>query len=110
MGVLTKIRAFVVGKGTNDVADPAIGSGIDCSEFKTVLVDCKITGTTPTFDVTPLFGNSVAGVYFAGSKVTISANTRFKLDVDNCSDVYFKTDGSTGTTPVISIWVLFPGQ
>ena len=92
---------------SDDSGNPALGSGIDCSDYSHLLVEVVIGGTaSPQWDVTPLFGNSVGSVYQEGVKRTVASNERFVIAVDGSADVYFKVDGSSGTNPTITIYVM----
>lgn len=102
LGSMTRVRTAVA---ANDSATPeAAAAVLDCSDVRFIVVDCVVTGTTPSFTVTPLFWNAAGEQYVRGDAYTITANSRFALTADGCADVYFMVTGITGTgTPTITI-------
>ena len=91
----------------NDASNPVLGSGEDLRPYKSVMVEIVITGSDdPGYTITPLFGNTTSGEYHSGEPRNVTTNDRFLCEVDASDDFYVKITGQTGTTPVISIYIL----
>ena len=101
----THLRAV---NDADDAADPTIGTGIDLSSFKYVAVKCILGGTTPSYDLTPLYGDSITSVYGHGEKRTVASTGAdiFVIDALYSTDFYIKCDGKSGTNPTISIYLM----
>lgn len=96
---------------SNDSANPAIAGGANCFGYEEVVVEVALTGTTPQWNVTPLFLNASGDAYSEGETVVVSGvkTHRFYLRVDNNTDVNFRLDGQSGSSPVVSsLKVIFP--
>jgi hypothetical protein len=90
----------------DDAGAPATAQGaVDCTGSKSVLVDVKVGGTSPAWDVTPLFWNALAGAYVAGNTVSVTVNRRFSFEVDGVTDFYVQVGNSSGDSPTISVYV-----
>jgi hypothetical protein len=100
-GDMTLLRSAVA---SNDTA-PTIGTGINLSKYKKAKVDFTVTGTTPSWTVTPLFGNALAGVYVNGTAMTITSNSTYEISVYNEDDFNITCTGMSGTNPTISVYV-----
>jgi hypothetical protein len=102
------LKTFTQVSANQVIGDLTIGTGADCSDCQIAEVRITLGGTTPSWVVTPLFGDGTN--YFYGDPVQIdSANgTRqvFLLDVNGSADVNFLCNGSAGTSPTIQITVV----
>jgi hypothetical protein len=97
--------AGTVAETTANVTSPtAIGQGQSLAGFKKAQVEVTMTGTTPTFDVTPMIANAAAGAYVSLTKQSLSGAKihLFYIDVYGNADVNFLCDNQGGTTPVIT--------
>ena len=99
---LKTIRSSV---SSNDSGNPTIGTGMSFVGFK--YIECEITlgGTTPAWSVTPLLANAAGTTYMEGDTTALSGAKTFvyKLEVNGNSDVNFRVDTSSGTSPTITI-------
>jgi len=92
-GSMTTHRSAV---SSNDATNPALGSGVDCSEYRYALVDFDTAAGTQ-WTATPLYGNSTASAYMAGSATVVSGDSRLLVDTYGSSDVYIRlTNVSNG--------------
>ena len=90
---------------SDDSDVPAIGSGQDLTGFQAVLVDIVLGGTNPEWDITPCFGDSTINAYTKGTKRHVAENSHFKVEVNGCTDFYVLCDGSSGTSPTITVYL-----
>ena len=89
-----------------DASNPVLGSGVDCTGHKYAIVD--FDGNKGTFwTVTPIYGNSTANAYMAGSSTVASGDCRLLVDTFGSNDVYMRldavTNGGSGTTTTIYV-------
>lgn len=92
---------------SDDASNPATAQGkFNPSEYgvESMAIDCVLGGTTPSWRVTPLFWHTTAAAYVEGVPMVINTNFRFLSRADGCTDVYFRVDESSGTSPTITIY------
>lgn len=102
-GTMTTHRSAV---STVDTVNPALASGVNCSGYRSAKVDIdSVKGTQWT--VTPLYGNSTANAYMAGSSTVVSGDAAILVDVYGSTDVYMRldsyTDGGSGHTVTVYV-------
>ncbi len=100
VGDLKTIRSSV---STDDLSTPSLGTGQSFTGFKYVNVEITLGGTSPTWNITPLIAKLDGTGYKPGITRVISTDEPLSLQVDSSSDVNFRVDGSTGTSPTITI-------
>jgi hypothetical protein len=89
---------FTYGSGDEDKTD--------LREYRTVLVLVDVGGTSPSWDLTPEFGDSTVGKYFAGNTSTVTEDSSFVLDVNFADEFIIRCDGKSGTSPTIDIYII----
>lgn len=104
MAQWVKVRNAVA---ANDSGNPTVETGIDVDGIKEVAVSIKLGGTSPTWDVTPIFWNDHddADRFFDDQTKTVTEDVVYRLKVGSSRRMYFRVDGKTGTNPTITIWV-----
>lgn len=97
---------------TNDTSEPEWSDAgvVDCADYDKAIVDVKVGGTSPQWDIQPLFGESYkdeSNTWFRGTKKeAVAENTRYILDVNNAKYLTFFCNNKQGTTPTLDIWVI----
>jgi len=103
-GVLCNTITHRSAIAADDAAFPADNTtSIDCRGYRYAVIDLVITGTTPTFDITPGFYDGTN--WFRGQARTITENSRFIVEVDSVSALFVLCDGKSGTSPNITVYV-----
>lgn len=95
------------GVTSNDTFAYASGDSakLTCAGFRYALVEVDVGGTTPSWDVTPEFGDATASTYFKGQKRTVTQDERFIVEVDGETMLMIRLDGQSGTSPTASVYV-----
>ena len=90
---------------SDDGSNPALGSGQSFIGYKKVELEIIIGGTTPSWDITPLLANNANDTYMEGETITITGSkTHIRLiEINGNSNVNFRVDGKSGTSPTITI-------
>lgn len=90
---------------SNDSSNPSVGTGQNFTGYK--YIECEITlgGTTPQWSITPILVNASGDAYMEGETIILSGAKTFvlKLEVNGNSDVNFRVDTSSGTSPTVTI-------
>lgn len=92
----------------DDSANPSTAQGaFDPSEYgvESVAIDVVLGGTSPSWRIIPLFWTRTGAAYCEGTPMTVDRNFRFLSRCDGCTDMYFRVDQSSGTSPTISIYL-----
>lgn len=99
---LKLIRNSVI---SNDSSNPSVGNGQNFTGYKYVEVEVTLGGTSPSWSVTPLLVNATGDSYMEGDTTILTGAKTFvyKLEVNGNSDVNFRVDTSSGTSPTITI-------
>ena len=88
------------------------GISIDTTNYNHVLVLAKVGGTTPSWDITPIYTYSTIrnGVkvsnQFRGTSKTVTGDTIYKAETMGCRNFAIRADNKSGTNPTISIDVV----
>jgi putative salt-induced outer membrane protein YdiY len=90
---------------TADTVIPAVGSGLDMSNYHYAIVDVCLDGTSDSITLTPFFAASGASVYASGTSVTCTYNERLKVEVNGSQDFYVFINAFSGTGEVANIFV-----
>jgi len=88
----------------DDAAVPAIGSGIDLSRYGSAVLACATSGDS-TWDVVPLYGDSVLPSYTSGDKIDIEGNMSKTVTVAGNTDFYVLCRNKSGEGAGIKVWV-----
>ncbi len=91
---------------SDDGSNPAVGSGKNFKDWFKVLVCCDVGGSTPSWDITPLYRPDSLSKYYEGQTVTVTSDSAFELNVYGCIDVNFRCDNSSGGTPTLIVYAL----
>lgn len=104
-GTPTTVRDTVL---TDDSSNPAVGTGVDLSNYTYAEVEIIIGGTDPVWNVTPLLVNGAGDTYMEGETITLSGTGTYvrEIQIIGNSDINFRVDGSTGTSPTITVKVI----
>lgn len=73
---------------------------VDCTAYTMVAIDVDITTNTGSWDLTPMFGNTLTETYFEGVKRTVSDDTRLYLDVHGTDRLYIICNGQSGSKSI----------
>jgi len=87
----------------DDAGNPAnYDNCFDLTGYEFIEIFVKLSGTSPEWDITPLFGQDEADhVFHEGQRVTVNSNLKMTLSVLGAKYFYFRCDGSSGTSPKI---------
>jgi hypothetical protein len=88
---------------SDDVGNPAnFDDCHDLTGWDFVDVYIKLSGTNPSWDITPIFGNIDGGSEFYDAEtITVQKNEIRRIRLLGAGCLYFRCDGSAGTSPVI---------
>lgn len=105
IGAVGSIKTIRSSVSSNDSSNPTVGTGQDFTGYKYVECEIKLGGTTPVWSVTPLLVNAAGNTYMEGYTIVLTGAKTFvyKLEVNGNSDVNFRVDTSSGTSPTITI-------
>lgn len=96
-GPVSVVRANVT---VDDAGNPAnFDDCHDLTGWEYVDVYIKVSGTNPSWDITPIFGQDVD--FYDGEKITVIKNEVRRIQVLGAPCLYFRCDGSSGTSPKI---------
>lgn len=106
-GPFIEVRANV---SANDVGNPAnFDDCHDLTGWEYVDVYVKISGSNPSWDITPIFGIDDGDfTFFEGETITVTKNEVRRLQVFGAPCLYFKCGNMSGTTPVIQYLSIQP--
>ncbi len=90
----------------NDTGNPTDTTGaVNCLGRSHAVIDVKLDGTDPSWDITPLFWNEASGQYHEGTIRTVVKDERMVIATDQAPYFYLKITGKAGTDPTIQVWV-----
>ena len=94
----------------NDAGNPAnFNDCHDLTGWEYVDVYIRVSGTNPSWNITPIFGENDNGIYFYdGEGITVTKNEVRRIKVLGASCLYFRCDGSSGTSPKIDVIKIRP--
>lgn len=109
-GVKVALRSNVT---TNDVFTYGVGDTnltTNCTGYRYALVDVNLgtttTGGTATqASLTPMFGDSSISKYLQGQATTVTASTRYVVEVDGEDEFTIKVGSIAGDAPMVNITV-----
>ncbi len=106
-GPLIDVRAAV---SDNDSGNPAnFDNCHDLTGWEYIDVYVKVSGTNPSWDITPIFGiNDGAFTFFEGETITVTKNEIRRLQVFGAPCIFFKCLNKAGTNPVIQYLKIKP--
>lgn len=103
------VTAFTAVAADQSIGDVAVTSGVNCEGFRYAAVEVALGNADNQWTVTPLFLNGAADAWLYGEPVTVSGadGVRQSLDllVQSTPGLAFLCNGSSGTTPTITIKV-----
>ena len=74
----------------------------DLTGWEYIDVYIEITGTNPSWDITPIFGQYDGSVIFHDAEtITVQKNEIRRIRIFGAPCLYFRCDGSSGTLPKI---------
>jgi len=88
---------------SDDAGNPAnFDDCHDLTGWDFVDVYIKLSGTNPSWDITPIFGDTEnEGDFYDGETITVQKNEIRRLQALGAGCFYFRCNGSSGTNPVI---------
>ena len=88
---------------SDDAGNPAnFNDCHDLTGWDFVDVYIKLSGTNPSWDITPIFGNIDGGnEFYDAETITVQKNEIRRIRLLGAGCLYFRCDGSSGTSPVI---------
>ena len=91
-----------------DSTNPTTTTGaFSCESYSHVYVFCDVSGTSPSWTVTPLFwaesSDGLLEQYFAGSSTTVTSDTVYVLAVDSEKYLYLTVTSGSATNGDITI-------
>jgi len=91
----------------SDSSNPLVSTGANLSRFTYAEVSIKLTGSSPTANVTPLLSDGPGTEYMEGETLSVSGAKKFVyvMQVNGNNDVNFRIDSLGGTSPVVTIKV-----
>lgn len=109
-GARVSLRSNVT---TNDVFTYGVGDTnltTDCTGYRYALVDVNLgtttTGGTATqASLTPMFGDSTISKYYQGQSTTVTASTRYVVEVGGEDEFTIKVGSIVGDAPRVNITV-----
>lgn len=107
VAVLHRNGAAGVGYFLNvdDTSVPALGGGIDVSQYSRVGISCRISGDGASWDIVPLYGDSIVGAYVSGDKIDVDGEILKTIESLRTSDFYVLCRNKAGTDPGIKVYV-----
>ena len=93
---------------SDDSSNPAYSTAAELGEnFKTGILEVTLGGTTPSWNVTPLYDNNSDDAFIDGPTLEISGSNgqifRKKLNLTDVRKFQCRVDGSAGSAPTINI-------
>jgi hypothetical protein len=103
------VTAFTAVAADQSIGDIAVTTGAPCEGYRYAAVEVALGNADNQWTVTPLFLNAARDAWLYGEPITISGadGQRQSLDllVQSAQKVAFLCNGSSGTTPTITIKV-----
>ena len=95
---------------SDDVGNPAnFDNCHDLTGWEYVDVYIKISGTNPSWDITPIFGQDEDEFNFHDAEtITVSKNEIRRIRVCGAACLYFRCENSSGTSPQIDLLRIRP--
>jgi len=99
-GPFVEVRANV---SSDDAGNPInFDDCHDLTGWEYVDVYIKLSGTNPSWDITPVFGDIDGGAEFYDAEtITVQKNEIRRIRLFGAGCLYFRCDGSAGTSPQI---------
>jgi hypothetical protein len=106
-GEFVEVRSNVM---TNDVDNPVnFDNCHDLTGWEYVDVYVKVSGSNPSWDITPIFGiDDGSFTFFEGETITVTKNEIRRLQIFGAPCLYFKCLNMSGINPVVDYLSIKP--